>query len=98
MPTIPAKWLLIAGAVIAIALSIWAYGNARYNAGVTDTDAKWDEAGERLARQAETARSEADAASAGRAAEEFERVKDEKEKIDAATDSGSSPLDVLFGS
>ncbi len=97
MPTIPLKYLIAGGALIALLIAIWAWGNSRYNAGVDATDAKWEEAGERLAEQAEEAAGQADAASAERTAEEFERVKDEKEKLDAATESGSSPLDVLFG-
>lgn len=97
MPTIPVKYLIGLGVLIALALAIWAFGNSRYNAGVDDTDAKWEEAGRKLAEQAEQSADEADADSAERAAEEFERVKDEKEKLDAATESGSSPLDVLFG-
>lgn len=98
MPTIPLKYLIAGGALIAFLIAIWAWGNSRYNAGVDDTDAKWEEAGARFAEQAEVAAGAADAASAERTAEEFERVKDEKEKLDAATETGSSPLDVLFGS
>lgn len=98
MPTIPLKYLIAGGALIAFLIAIWAWGNSRYNAGVDDTDAKWEEAGQRLEEQAEASAGEADADSAERAAEEFDRVKAEKEKLDAATDAGSSPLDVLFGS
>lgn len=97
MPTIPLKYLIAGGALIALLIAIWAWGNSRYNAGVDATDAKWEEAGKRLAEQAEAAAGAANEASAERTAEEFERVQDEKEKLDAATESGSSPLDVLFG-
>ncbi len=97
IPNIPVKYLIAFGALIAFALLIWAYGNARENAGVEKTDAKWEAAGERLAEEAKQAASSADRAAADRAASEFERVKQEKERLDEATDAGSSPWDVMFG-
>jgi hypothetical protein len=97
MPTIPLKYLITGGALIALLIAIWAWGNSRYNAGEADADAKWEEAGQRLQEQADQSAAAADKESAQRAADEFERVQDEKEKLDAATESGSSPLDVLFG-
>lgn len=96
-PSIPVKYLVAAGALIALVLLIWAYGNARENNGVDKTDAKWEAAGEALAEKAATSAIEADRAAADRAADEFERVKQEKERLDEATDAGSSPWDVMFG-
>lgn len=97
MSGIAIKLLVGGGVVLAVLLAVWAYGNSRYNAGVDETDAKWVEAGERLARQAEEAAEEADQAAAARIEDEFERVREEREMIDAADDDGSSPIDVLFG-
>lgn len=90
--------LLAYGTVIALLVGalLWLRHDA-YQDGVADTDARWEEAGRVLEEQVEEAQTEADAASADRAAEEFERVKDEKEKLDAAAAQGTSPFDVLFG-
>ena len=85
---------LIAGALW---LGLWWYGNSRYEAGVAASDAKWVEAGERLEEQAAAAATAASNASAARVAANNKRVAEEKERLDAAEASGSSPLDVLFG-
>lgn len=90
--------LLAYGAItLALVGAVWWLRADAYSDGVKATDAKWVAAGEKLKRQAVEAQSAANAASATRTAAEVERVREEKEKIDAAEASGSSPLDVLFG-
>lgn len=81
---------LLAGAIL------WLRADA-YGDGVAATDKKWIEAGEKLKQQAAQAQGAASAASVSRTAIEVERVREEKEKLDAAEAQGSSPLDVLFG-
>lgn len=92
-----AKAASIATLVLAFVLALWWFGNSRYDAGVADTDAKWQEASRLLERQAQKSASKADDAAAARAAAHDEQVSQEKEKLDEAQRNGSSPLDVLFG-
>lgn len=75
---------------------LWLRADA-YSDGVEATDTKWVEAGEKLKQQAAQAQGAATAASMSRTAIEVDRVREEKEKLDAAQAQGSSPLDVLFG-
>lgn len=95
----PRAWkvigLLAAGVMLIIAVLAW--GDSRYDAGVQDTDAKWKQASEKLARAAAKSGQAADAREAQRIRNHASRVADEKEKIDEAVASGASPLDVLFG-
>jgi len=89
-------WLMILAA-IALLIAVLAWGQSRYDAGVEDTDAKWKAAGEKLARQARAAATEADRREARRIEDHQARVAEEREKIDEAVAAGDSPLDVLFG-
>lgn len=83
--------------VIAIVTALLWYGHSRYQAGVTVTDAKWEEASRKLEEQAKKSATKADDAAAARAAVHDDQVQAEKEKLDEAERTGSSPLDVLFG-
>lgn len=84
-------------AVIALLwLGLHLYGNSRYNAGVHDTDAKWQEASDRLKAQAAQSATRADDAAAERLGQFKQQVEDEKEAMDAAASNGSSVFDVLF--
>ena len=99
MPAIP-FWLKIAGPIVALLVvigGIWAYGNSRYNAGVSDTDAKWEEASERLKKKAAETATKADDAAAKRLEEFVEQSKEDQEKVDEAIRNGTSPFDELFG-
>lgn len=96
LPALP--WRLIGALVYAVAL-IWgvlAYGNARYDKGVSDTDAAWKAASERLAKQSLEASGVAGEAADKRAEAHAERLEKEKEKIDAAVADGRDPFDVMF--
>jgi hypothetical protein len=97
MPIIPKNWIIGGIAALLVVMAVWAWGNSRYRAGVDDTDKKWVAAGEELKRKAAASATKADDASTGRITKELERAKDEKEKLDAANDAGTSPFDVLFG-
>lgn len=83
-------------ALALVAALLW-WGHTKYQAGVRDTDAKWEAASAKLERQAEKAEDRADAKAAERVEEFTEKVAAEKEKLDEAERNGSSPLDVLFG-
>ncbi len=85
--------LLLAG----FYLLLDAYGDSRYHAGETAADARWEEAGRKLEKQAAQSAGKADAASVARTMDFNAKVAEEKEKLDAAAVDGSSPLDVLFG-
>jgi hypothetical protein len=84
-----------------LVLVIWwridAFGDRRYDAGVTATDAKWEEAGNRLRAEAANSATRADDAAANRLGQFENQVADERREIDNAVRDGSSPLDVLFG-
>lgn len=84
------------GAAVLIGAILWLRADA-YADGERAEEARWEEAGERFEEAADQAETEADRESAARAAAEFERVKQQKEKIDAATNEGSSPFDAIFG-
>lgn len=94
----PKVWMGLGAVAVLIGLwfALMAWGNSRYEAGVTHTDAKWAEAGERLAAQVETAGAAADVKEAERIENHTERLAAEREKIDEAVAQGRSPLDALF--
>lgn len=90
--------LAVYGTAILLVLgAIWWLRADAYSDGVAATDAKWEEAGRRLEQQAAEAAAAADDRADDRQAQEFDRVQQEKEKLDAASASGGSPWDVLFG-
>lgn len=91
-------WTLIGvvGLIAALWIGLILYGNARYRAGVEDTDAKWVAAGEKLKAQAAKSATRADQAEARRIEDHTEQLAAEKERIDAAISEGRSPLDALF--
>jgi hypothetical protein len=98
--TLPRPLLYAIGALVALLalyLLIDAYGDARYDKGKADTDAAWVAAGEKLEEQAAAAAKDADAPAVKRVEAWNEKVETEKERIDAATADGSSPLDALWG-
>jgi hypothetical protein len=78
-------------------IALDAYGDSRYDAGKAQADAEWKAASDKLVQKAQDAGTKADKAAAGRAADYAAKVEDEKERIDAAKEDGSSPMDVLFG-
>ena len=97
----PHAWAAVALAAVAsiviLVVVVLSWGQSRYDAGVTATDARWVEAGRRLEEQAATSADAADRREAPRIENHTARVAEEKEKIDEAVAAGSSPLDVLFG-
>lgn len=102
LPTLPYKWIGVALvgllAVAAVFFAIRAYGDARYDAGVADTDARWIAAGEKLEQESEASANAADAAAEARTIQFNDALAEEKEKIDEAIAAGADPLDVLFPS
>ena len=91
-------WYAIGAALAALALylAITAYGNSRYREGVSDTDAKWAEASERLKAKAAESATRADDAAAVRLEEFKQQVEDEERELEEAKRTGGSPWDVLF--
>lgn len=95
-----AKLLVYVGIPLLIALGIYlwinAYGDRRFQEGVTATDAKWEEASDRLREDAANSATRADDAAANRLEEYEDQVSEERNRLDEAEQNGSSPLDVLF--
>lgn len=89
-------WIGLA-AIIAFYFALDAYGDRQYAKGRSDEERAWKEASDKLIEKAQKAEVKADKAAAARAADYAVKVEDEKEKVDAALDEGSSPFDVLFG-
>lgn len=99
-PGIPWKWIGIGlGALLIVAtvfFSIRAYGNARYDAGVSDTDAKWIEAGRIVEENNRAAAAAADDGAEEREQGFAEALQEEKEKLDEAAANDDDPFDILF--
>jgi len=91
-----AKIVVYGIVVLLLLLGIWYYGHTRYELGVRETDAKWQEAGRVLQRRAQQSATKADDAAAVRAAEHDTRVAREREAIEHAQANNASTFDVLF--
>lgn len=98
---LPAKLIAYVGLPLLVALFLWwridSYGDRRFDAGVSQTDAKWEEAGNRLQAEAANSATRADDAAANRLGQFENQVADERREMDNAVRDGTSPLDVLFG-
>lgn len=85
------------GILIAFYLVLDAYGDARFEAGVAETDAAYAAAAKALEASSRSAAAKADKPARAREEAYFERLEQEKEKVDAAVAKGHDPLDELFG-
>lgn len=97
-------WLKIVGPLVALAIllaGVMAWGKSKFNAGheagVTETDAKWKAASDKLKKDAAASATRADDAAAARLAERVEELTADQEAVNEATRNGTSPLDALFG-
>lgn len=86
--------LLLIGAILG---GVWAIHRDGYKDGKRDADKAWQAASDKLIEDAAKAGAKADKKAAARAADFAAKQEDEKEKIDAAVQNGSSPLDAIFG-
>lgn len=91
-----AKVVVYGGLVLLLLLALWYYGHTRYERGVRDTDAKWEEAGRVLQRRAQRSATQADVAAAARVAQHDQRVEQERRAIEHAQANNASTFDVLF--
>jgi hypothetical protein len=102
LPPLPWKWIGIAlaalGLIATIYFAIDAYGDARYDAGVSDTDKAWKAAAEKLEAEGQAAAEAADVQANTREEAWAAQVEREKEAIQDAMESGSSSLDAVFPS
>jgi hypothetical protein len=89
-------WVALA-ALIIFYFALDAYGDKKYAEGKTDEAAAWQAASDKAIANAAASGKKADKAAAGRLAQQLEKVENEKERMDAAVQEGSSPMDVLFG-
>lgn len=82
--------------VLGALLLLWAYGSARYRAGVKDTEAGYKAAEAALLARSVGAASAADRQAAEAGAKYAKAVAEERSKVDEAVAAGDSPLDGLF--
>jgi len=73
-----------------------AYGDSRYDAGKIETNMAWKIAHEKLLAESAAAGGVADTEALAQQLDHFAEVEAEKEKVDEAIATGSSPFDVLF--
>lgn len=96
-----ARGLVWAALAVIVALFIWwrvhAFGVRQFRAGENQADAHWVEAGNRLQAEAANSATRADDAAANRLEQFRNQVDDERQALDEANRTGTSPLDVLFG-
>lgn len=78
--------------------ALWWMHHAAYRKGRADENAAWEQAIAKADQQSARAAAGAEQGAVARQASETERVKAEKEKIDAAASKGDDPFDVLFAS
>ena len=97
-------WAKIVGPIIALALliaAVVAWGNSKYRAGhddgVTETDAKWIAASEKLKADAAKSATQADDRAAERLAYYIADANADAAAVEKAKAEGTSPLDALFG-
>lgn len=103
LPMIP-FWLKIVGPIvllIAIVGGVMLWGAGKYRAGhkdgVTQTDAKWQEASAKLKAEAAKSATKADDAATKKLDEYVEQAKEDAAAVEKAKEEGRSPLDALFG-
>lgn len=100
-----AQKLTRAGVAVAILIAVVGgvllWGNSKYRAGhddgVTQTDAKWEEAAAKLREQAVQSATRADDAAVERLEQFEQQAEDDRKAVEDAKRDGSSPLDALFG-
>lgn len=98
--TIPWKWIGVAVAALVIVstvfFSIQAYGNSRFEAGEAKADAAWAAAADKLEEESKASATAADVPAIERQIEYNEKLAEEKDKIDEASETGGSVFDVMF--
>lgn len=97
-------WAKILGPIAALAILLgsfmaWSAHKYRvgYNAGVSATDKKWEDAAALLKKDAAQSATKADDAAVKRLEEHVAQANEDQAKVDAAVRNGSSPLDAIFG-
>lgn len=86
--------------LLVIALIWWrvdAYGDKRFQEGVTETDAAWKKASDELMREAGKSATKADDRAVAALEEHKEQIDEDRAAVEKAKEEGSSPLDALFG-
>lgn len=104
MPFVIPFWLKIVGPLVLLAVlfgGVKMWGNSKYNAGheagVTETDALWQAASDKLKEDAAASATRADDAAVVRLEEHVAQAEEDKAAVDKAVEEGRSPLDALFG-
>lgn len=97
-------WLKIVGPLVALAIllaGVMAWGKSKFNAGheagVTETDAKWQAASDKLKEDAAASATRADDAAVIRLEEHVAQAEEDQAAVNKAVAEGKSPLDALFG-
>lgn len=97
-------WLKIVGPLVVAALlivGIMAWGSSKFKAGkaegITQTDAKWQAASDKLKADAAASATRADDKAVERFEKHVEEAAADQAAVDKAVKEGESPLDALFG-
>lgn len=91
-----APLLAYGGVVLLLFLVLWWLRADAYSDGVDDTDARWEQALEDAEEASEASAGQADENAEPREQGFAEAVREEKEKLDEAANSGGDTFDVLF--
>jgi hypothetical protein len=82
--------------LIAALLALDAWGDSRFRAGKADEKAIWQAASDKLIKEATVSAEAADRKEVPRLVEQAAKVEQERNRIDAALENGTSTIDALF--
>lgn len=89
------------GVVVLVVGLIWwrvdAYGDNRFEQGVTETDAAWKKASDELMREAGKSATKADDRAVAALEEHKEQIDEDRKAVEQDKRDGTSPWDSLFG-
>lgn len=97
MPALPWKWIGVGLLALGLIFAVIMYGDAKYDAGKTETDNAWKAAAKKLEAESQGAADAADKPADIRADDFAKKLEKEKRLVEEAIARGDSPLDAMFG-